>query len=69
MKQYGLHVLLLAVPFVAALWGFFVTPYDGSGPGATAPPGVRENPTSWRAVYVPYVRSNGSGGGGYSLGK
>lgn len=64
----GLLALLLVGLVVA--YDLVVRPFDGRGPGAVAQPGVRENPASYRAVYIPYVVSHGDGrGGGYSAGK
>lgn len=70
MSKY-LHTLgMLALFGAFAAWQLILAPFDGRGPGAVAPAGIRENPASWRAVYVPYVSNHGSGGGGgYSLGK
>ncbi len=70
MNRYLASIVLFLVTAAYGGWHLVLAPFDGAGPGAVAPPGVRENPASWRAVYVPYVVSHGSGGGGgYSLGK
>lgn len=70
MTKYAHNLAALAFIAMYFAWQFVVSPYDGSGPGAVAAPGVRENPASWKAVYVPYVVTHGSGGGGgYSFGK
>lgn len=60
-----------------ALKDLLVAPYNGRGSGSVAPVTLRENPASWRAVYVPTLIQTGGGssgsgsssGGGYSFGK
>lgn len=70
MSNHLHSVAALVVVLLMLAWSALVSPFNGSGPGAVAPPGVRENPASWKAVYVPYVVDHGSGGGGgYNFGK
>lgn len=64
-----IYVAMLGLLLLAGAYALVVRPGAGRGPGAVANASVRENPASWRAVYVPYVVSTGSGSGGYGFGK
>ncbi len=66
----AIYVLMLAGLVLYTGWTVFLLPTQGRGPGAVADASIRENPASWRAVYIPYVVSSGSSGsGGYGFGK
>ncbi|MBM4391711.1 MAG: hypothetical protein FJ090_11360 [Deltaproteobacteria bacterium] len=66
----AIYFLALAGLVAYTGWTILVLPMQGRGPGAVAEPSVRENPASWRAVYIPYVVSSGSSGsGGHGFGK
>ncbi|MSQ03960.1 MAG: hypothetical protein EXR71_19070 [Myxococcales bacterium] len=70
MRYYLPGALALVIVGLVIAHDLLVSPFDGRGPGAVAEPGVRENPASYRAVYIPYVVSHGDGsGGGYRAGK
>ena len=62
-------VSLLLLLGAAGLELVGIRPIDGSSPAVN--PSVRENPASYRPVYVPLGRSSGSGGssGGWGSGK
>ncbi len=64
-----IYTAMLGLLLMVGAYAIVVRPGSGRGPGAVAAASVRENPASWRAVYVPYVVSSGSGSGGYSFGK
>lgn len=65
--HFGVTLLALVLVGLAELGGVYRT--DGSSPRVD--PTVRENPSSYRPVYVPLGRSSGSGGssGGWGSGK